>query len=331
MASWTELVTVNNIGEYIDQDTFVDVRRWNNLTMKGIWFRNMTTCPYLRDSVAFGNNNAQNTNTWDRQLGFGRSHCYMIPAGSTANDKNYNIGLSLTTGKSQIFNASDPNGDGTEWGPAITKDMMQEAIYNPWASSGDGMKIVSSKIEVIYGNNPIGNNSYNVDLGFTWGVMDHPVIDLTHQEKSAFALPRSATTVNSYTGSTFTATTYTDNGDLERINLIGPTQTTNTHIVAVNGSANEGIGISEWGYQTTDVIPSSIYSPASGDPNYIAPDRALIPILGSTCTPETPPETTGWLSDTVTFGTTNQSIALGNIVYWPNVAGTLVTILKREA
>ena len=183
MATWTELITANNISGYINQDTIVDVRYANLNSVRGLWDRFQTICPFLKETTAYGQQNPYGNGRYSSNIGYGRSHIYGFPAGQHGIKSN-NFGCTLTTGHTRTFNAGDPDGDQNNWYPLANDHIFKNAIYNPWEESSYSMIITESRCEVFYPQQNSTLDNIKADLGLTWGIFERPHVSLTHQEQT---------------------------------------------------------------------------------------------------------------------------------------------------
>ena len=268
MPHWKELITTDNIGGYLDEDTFVDVRSTMPVTIEGLWFRPMTTCPYLNDEVAFGEPFLFQDTFPHWNWGSCLSNAYALGHSGTKR-----LGMTTSpTGSPVTYNASTPRIADTRWEPILTDWVMKNAIYNPFSTNDEDskMEIFSSRCEVIYSSLDTSHSvPYKVDFGLSWGVFDHPFDANTH---TAIYNP-SNTPDNS--NDEMGKTTYTDPVGFSKINIIGMSnlQTTSTHkIIDIDSFALTN----NIGYQTNNCRPSSIS--ANANDNIIDKDKALIPL-----------------------------------------------------
>lgn len=328
MPNWKELITTDNIVEYLDEDTFVDVRYIAKGMTRGFWLRSMITCPYLKDEFAFGEAGLTSNINW---LNFGAilSRSYIFGRDSI-------IGVGLTTGPTSNteYNNSNRRVAGNVWSPVLNATGLQEAIYNPFAfeNSSVGMRIVSSRAEVIYGSIAQYTLDFRARMGLSWGTFDHPYIEHTHQQLDLTGAP-------SISNDQYMQNSYIDRSNLQPIEVINESsQALSTHDLT-NYSASMG-NSSDWtngtkkGFQMVNCKPSNLSGNTNDD--IIGPDKALIPLLGNTLTPGESAFSQNYFLDSDTIdltyisGNMNGNHYNGGMVSFDNFQIKLITILRRD-
>ena len=310
MPNWVELVTENNIGSFIDGATYVDTRVIFKGNVYGFWNRSKDICPYLMDMAAY---TAVNTTIPSTQSANSYSSAaYMLGMGHM-----YRLGF--TTGTTDVFSTSDPDGTGLAWRPQLDKNVINHAIYNPFDTA---YRILESRMEFRYPSQNSTLVNHDMMLSLSWATFDN-ISTNSHQERYV-----STNSANSNFGNSLS---YNDSVSRIPLDIIGGNSNSTTsgavHIVGSHSTDQDDIPTSSDGYQGTDVLPSMSSGNVSDD--IIEGTKALVPILGG-FPDNTAVGTAGWLgTEPGDYETGTNDWGDISMMQWRNFQVTLTTILQK--